>query len=100
MKHILVVGLGSIGCRHVAALRELGIPRIDAYRTGRSTIEELPRIDQQFSNLEDALEARPDGVFICNPTASHMSVAERCVDYGIDILVEKPICCSSKMQKL
>ena len=55
MDHILIIGLGSIGKRHVKTFRSLGINRIDAIRSGRSTLTEIHSVDNQYNELEDEL---------------------------------------------
>ena len=91
--HILVCGLGSIGRRHLRHFRAAGVRRIDAFRTGRSTLpdDSQPAPDQVFHSLPDALAERPAAVVVTNPTALHVPTALAAVAAGCDVLVEKPL---------
>jgi len=92
-EHALVCGLGSIGRRHLRHLRQLGVERIDAFRTGKATIpdDEEYGPDNVFDDLSEALAERPDMVIVANPTALHLPVALHAVRAGCHVLVEKPL---------
>ena len=72
----LIVGLGSIGRRHLRNLRALGEQDILLFRTHRATLpdEDLDGLPV-FTDLHQALAEKPDGVIIANPTAAHLSSA-------------------------
>ena len=102
----LIVGLGSIGQRHVRNLRTLLGDRVQitAYRANRyspiigdrlnaqgvGTVEDEYQVDS-FTSLERALAARPDVAFICNPSSLHLPVALACAEAGCDLFIEKPV---------
>ena len=88
----LIVGLGSIGRRHLRNLIALGERDIILFRTNHSTLdlEEFSSIPV-FHNLEAALGEGPDGVVISNPTALHLDAAIPAARAGCAILMEKPI---------
>ena len=91
--HVLICGLGSIGRRHLRHFRAAGVGRIDAYRTGRSTLADdgQPAPDRVFHSLPDALAERPSAVVVTNPTALHVPTALEAVRAGCDVLIEKPL---------
>jgi predicted dehydrogenase len=93
LDHILICGLGSIGRRHFRHFRKLGVTRIDAFRTGKSTLpdDERPAADHTFYSLEEALAQAPQAVIVTNPTALHLATAEAAVKAGAHVLVEKPL---------
>jgi predicted dehydrogenase len=93
LRHLLICGLGSIGRRHLRHFRALGVPRIDAYRTGLATLPEQgqPAPDRVFKDLEQALADRPDAVVVANPTSLHLATATAAVRAGADVLIEKPL---------
>lgn len=95
----LIVGLGSIGRRHLRNLRALGEQDILLYRTHLAT---LPDDDLKglpvFTDLADALAEKPDGVIIANPTAAHLGTALPAARAGATLLIEKPV--SHTMQGL
>lgn len=89
---ILVVGLGSIGRRHLKNLSDLGVRQLAAVTSQRSALplHELPAF-LSFDTLETALEWRPDAVFVCNPTAMHLETALTAAEAGCHIFLEKPV---------
>lgn len=92
MVKILIVGLGSIGRRHLRNLRALGERDILLFRTHRATLpdEDLDGLPV-FTDLHQALAEKPDGVIIANPTAAHLSTALPAAQGGANLLIEKPV---------
>ena len=103
---VLVVGLGSIGQRHVRNLRALLGTSVDilAYRTRRLspivgddlTIAANEDLEgkygiRAFGDLDEALDQGPEVVFVCNPTSLHLPVAARAARAGCHLFLEKPI---------
>lgn len=88
----LVAGFGSIGRRHLRNLITLGRKDIILYRTHHSTLS-----DEEFSTisieteLQRALDYRPDAVIVSNPTSMHLDVAIPFAQIGSSILLEKPV---------
>lgn len=106
---ILMIGLGSIGQRHLRNLKRLYGDTIDiiAYRTRRLQqtfsddlkIRENVNLEEEynlqvFSSLDEALAQKPDIAFITNITAKHMECAIACAQAGCHLLIEKPLSCS------
>jgi predicted dehydrogenase len=88
---ILVAGLGSIGKRHAANAAKFAETAVfDINRDAAETCRRELRL-QPFSDLEAALEWKPDGVVVATPTSLHIPVALASVEAGADVLVEKPI---------
>ncbi len=89
---ILIAGLGSIGRRHLRNLLTLGVKDILLYRSGLATLDddELAPFTT-YHDLDDALEQKPDGVIVSNPTALHLSVALKAAAAGAHLLIEKPV---------
>ena len=90
MFRILIAGLGSIGRRHLSNLRQLGINDILLYRTHPDLLEEAPDLPV-FTDLTQALAAKPDVVVICNPTAYHLPVAIPAAKTDCNLFIEKPL---------
>ena len=88
----LIAGFGSIGRRHLRNLRSLGETDIQLYRSHKSTLEsdEIEGLVVE-TDLQAALDHRPDAVIISNPTALHMDVAIPAARAGCTLLIEKPI---------
>jgi predicted dehydrogenase len=92
---ILIVGLGSIGRRHLANLRTL---RPDAHITvwrqyGQRSVPDdvLALSDCVVTRLEDALEERPEAAILANPATLHCETGVALSNEGIHLFVEKPI---------
>ncbi len=87
----LVVGLGSIGRRHLRLLREV-LPEADI-RVLRHTGCNGPikGADGCFEKLETACEFRPDLAVIASPAPFHLPVASALARAGAHLMVEKPV---------
>ncbi len=89
-----IIGLGSIGKRHVRCLRKLGYEDIIALRTKKGTTKTLPvefnYINETF-NVKDFYSNNLDGVIISNPTSLHIETMKIPLEKNIPIFVEKPI---------
>jgi predicted dehydrogenase len=93
VNRILVVGLGSIGSRHVRIIRET-YPDIDIavlrHQNSDDKVESLG-INHCFTNIQDAIDFSPDAALITNPAPMHLSAALPLAQAGAHLLVEKPI---------
>jgi predicted dehydrogenase len=100
---VLIAGLGSAGQRHARNLRRLlgdGVELL-AYRARgggpvldggvRATSPEEAYGIRSFTDLDRALAERPDAVFVTNPTALHLAVAQAAAEAGCHLFVEKPL---------
>jgi predicted dehydrogenase len=90
----LVVGLGSIGRRHIRCLRNIANAEIIAL-----DIKPLSREDefvnqfgiQQVENLSAAIAMSPAFAIIATPTAYHLETAQLLAEKGIPFFIEKPV---------
>jgi len=89
---IAIVGLGSVGRRHLRNLATLGHTGCVLLRSGRST---LPDPDPQgfpvVTDIEAALRLRPDAAVIATPTSLHLDSAIPLARAGCHLLLEKPV---------
>ncbi len=92
----LVVGVGSIGKRHIANLRRVGVRRIWAYDPQRERVDEAEARwgVRGFSSLEAALDAGPKAVLVCSPPVYHVPQALAAARVGAHLFVEKPLSAS------
>ncbi|MGD0784526.1 MAG: Gfo/Idh/MocA family oxidoreductase [Sedimentisphaerales bacterium] len=103
---VLIVGLGSIGQRHLRNLRQLFGDELEilAYRSiGKNikisenmTIENDVDLESAYrvkiySDYREILEQKPDAAIIANPTKLHMSAALEAANLGCHLFIEKPI---------
>jgi predicted dehydrogenase len=91
---VVVVGAGSIGRRHMANLRKLGIERLAACDPDAERL--APMVSElnvePFTDLPTALAAsRPLAVFVCTPPIHHINQALAAVDAGAHVFIEKPL---------
>ena len=88
---ILIVGLGSIGKRHLSIARHL-YPNSEIQVLRHPKSEKGPSLDfAEFYSIEHAKKFLPDLVVICNPAPFHVEVALDLVDYSSNFLIEKPV---------
>jgi len=95
----LIIGLGSIGKRHLRNLAALGIENITVFRRNKEfpTDDDLPRFEIE-TDLAQALRKKPTAVIIASPTALHIEQAIAVAEAGCHILMEKPI--SHKIERV
>jgi predicted dehydrogenase len=92
MIRVVLVGLGSIGRRHLANIRltepdaEITVVR---HRRDDSTVPE--GADRVVHTLDEALAYRPDVGFLCGPTSTHAQVGIVLASAGLHLFVEKPL---------
>lgn len=102
---MLIAGLGAIGQRHARNLRALD-PGVELLALRRRRLahvvtESLRRDDSRdvereldatvFTDLDQALAARPDAVFVCTPSSQHLEIAQRAAEAGCHLFIEKPL---------
>src|SRR5262245_25253566 len=93
--HILVVGAGSVGRRHVRNFHSLECdvscvdPRQD--RLQQAALE--ASVQSTFSDLEEAMQTASQfaGVVICSPPRFHVEQSLKVVEAGLPVLLEKPL---------
>ncbi len=89
---LLIVGLGSVGRRHLMNARRL---RPDAEivvlrRTDGPTPDDLAGTPVVRS-LEDAVAARPEAAIVASPATCHVADATVLAKAGVHLLIEKPL---------
>ncbi|MBF8281069.1 MAG: GFO IDH MocA protein [Candidatus Magasanikbacteria bacterium] len=91
-RHILVIGGGSIGQRHLRNLRTLGAANLAVVEVKVSKHPELAGLaDRIYSSLEETLSENFDVAFICTPTAAHLEQALVCARRDRHLFIEKPV---------
>ncbi len=89
----VVVGLGSIGNRHLQNLLKLGIKNLYVLRRSNhnNSAFALPEGVTEVHSIEDAIVKQLDFAVICNPTYLHASTALPFLENGVPTLIEKPL---------
>ena len=99
VKTVLVVGLGSIGRRHVGIIRKL-FPEINivVLRHKQCDKNDIDKLDlyKCVTSIDAAIATNPQAAIVANPASMHIEVAQKLAKNGINLLIEKPISDSSK----
>ena len=95
-KRILIVGLGSIGKRHLSVIQRL-FPeaKIQILRQDRTRIKNSLSVTE-VNSLDEAKRFLPEIIVICNAASEHMDTALKLEQTGANFLIEKPISNSTK----
>ncbi|MDT7041542.1 Gfo/Idh/MocA family oxidoreductase [Candidatus Nitronereus thalassa] len=103
---VLFVGLGAVGQRHLHNLRALLGNKVEvmAWRTGKnnhvhfdhSLEQKTGALEKRYGlnvvpSLEEALNQKPQIVFIANPSSLHVPVALAAAEAGCHLFIEKPL---------
>ncbi|MBR5420393.1 MAG: Gfo/Idh/MocA family oxidoreductase [Lachnospiraceae bacterium] len=103
---ILMIGLGSIGQRHMRNIRRIlgDEAELIAFRSRglKATFSDSLQIREgvdleeeynisSYTDIEEALAKKPEIAFITNITSRHMEFALRCAEAGCHLLIEKPL---------
>ncbi len=87
----LVVGLGSIGKRHLRLLRR-ALPEADIRVLRHSPCEDpIEFANGCFDRIEAARAFAPNLAIVANPAPFHLPVARALADVGSHLLLEKPL---------
>lgn len=91
---ILIIGMGSIGRRHLRNLFSLGYKNIIGVASNKAKKKKIEKdFDiKLYSNPRLAFKKeRPFATLICTPTHLHVPLANLAIDYDSHIFIEKPI---------
>lgn len=88
---VLIVGLGSIARKHLAALEQIDGGRHDIYAL-RSSEEyaEIPGVIS-ITSLEQIGDITPDFAIISNPTSAHAKALRLLAELEVPVMIEKPV---------
>jgi len=97
--NILIVGYGRAGKRHAKIVEKLGHfwlavdPSIQATKVFNTLDSALAYklIDEKYGSFDLAV--------ICTPPGLHISQAQTCLDAGLHVLIEKPLCGRGQLDK-
>jgi predicted dehydrogenase len=91
INRILIVGLGSIGKRHLRLAKEL-LPKADIRVLRHQVTSEVPEFSNGcFSGIEEAIAFAPQIAVIASPSPFHIATAQSLAEVGVHLLIEKPL---------
>lgn len=94
---IFIVGLGSIGQRHVRIMKKICDAEFIYLPSTRSRgLAEFIQRNQikVVGSLNACLKEKPDAAIISNASSGHIRIAKELVDHQIPFLIEKPVAVS------
>lgn len=97
MKRILVIGVGSIGERHLRCFQATGKVEVFICESNEAL---AGRISEKYgcpwyASVESALKAQSlDAAIVCTPAHTHIGIASLCLRRHLHVLIEKPLAVS------
>lgn len=88
--NVLIVGLGSIAKKHIAALRKID-SEIVVYALRLSNPSALEIGVQNVYSIDDLASVQIDFIVISNPTAAHQESIELLLKLRVPLFIEKPV---------
>ena len=96
ISRVLIVGLGSIGQRHLSLAREI-IPEADIRVLRHQSGCAVPSGSNGcFSRIDEAIAFAPQIAVIANPAPFHIGTAQALANAGVHLFIEKPLSDSLK----
>jgi predicted dehydrogenase len=90
---VAILGLGSIGRRHLQNFKAVGVETLTAYDASaaqRDTAAAQFPFARVVASPEAAVDGA-DGVAICTPPDSHLALARLGAEHGAHVMIEKPL---------
>ncbi len=94
---LLVVGVGSIGERHLRCFLATGRAEavfVEVNAALRQTIAEQYSV-RGFASLDEALATQPTVAVVAVPAHLHIAIATQLAEHGLHLLIEKPLSTST-----
>lgn len=98
MKHrVLIVGVGSIGERHLRTFGATGRADLSICETNeslRQTVGDRYGVAKRYAGVDEALADRSqplDAAIICAPSQMHIPIATQVAEAGVNLFIEKPL---------
>ncbi len=88
---ILIIGVGSIGMRHLKNIAALGHTLYAVDIDPKKLVEAARYTKNTFLSLDKALKAAPDAALICTLNKDHVPMAIKCAKAGCHLFIEKPL---------
>ncbi len=91
INRVLIVGLGSIGQRHLRLAREF-VPDADIRVLRHQPGSVVPsEASGCFSSIDEAIAFSPQIAIVANPATFHIETAQALANAGVHLFIEKPL---------
>ena len=87
---ILIIGLGSIGKKHVEAIQTI-LPHVEIFALRSNKQAEKIENIQNIYLFDDIAHLDVEFAIIANPTSEHKKVISQLIGYDISLFIEKPL---------
>lgn len=94
MHRVLIIGVGSIGERHLRCFMGTGRAQLSLCEINpalRHSVAERYSVTDVFDRTDAALASRPDVVVVATPAHLHIPIAMAAIQAGSHVLIEKPL---------
>lgn len=94
LHHVLIVGAGSIGERHIRCFLATGRARVSFVEVNpklRAAIVAKHAGSTAYASLDEAIVQKPDAAVIATPAPLHIPLATQLVERAVHVLIEKPL---------
>lgn len=95
---VLIVGVGSIGERHLRCFMRAGATGLGICEVNpalRDAMAAKYNVSATFATLDDALGAGFRAAVIATPANTHIPIAQQLAEAGLHLLIEKPLSTSN-----
>jgi myo-inositol 2-dehydrogenase / D-chiro-inositol 1-dehydrogenase len=90
---VAVLGAGRIGSFRARVLS--GLPEVEGVIVGKRTVERAEKLAEEIGGtartIEEAVDSKPDAIFVSLATELHADALHRCIEAGLPIFCEKPL---------
>lgn len=91
---LLVQGAGYIGEVHLKSIKTYNLCDVALCEMNEDRLNDVADrygIEERYTSLDEALKHPFDGVIICTPNFVHRTDVEKCVNAGLNVMLEKPM---------
>jgi predicted dehydrogenase len=95
--HVIVVGAGSIGERHIRCFLATGRSRVSFVETiaeRRDDVAKRYPAAVAFESVDSAVRSGVTAAVVATPAPTHVAIATKLIGAGVHVLIEKPLAVS------
>lgn len=92
--NVLIVGVGSIGQRHLRCFQQTGRAEVALCEVQTEVRDQVARrhgVSCVYADLDAALSAGHDAAVVCTPAHQQLPLARRLAEADVSLLIEKPL---------